>query len=1179
MSFTNWLSERLRLYSRRRGPALRPASRRKRLAQRPSFRPKFDELEDRVVPSSLDSLYIGDGSDSTVKQFDAATGAYERTIVTSGSGGLTGPRGLIFSAGHLLVNDQSSFYTYNTVGDVLSYDGQTGAFEKALVSRSDGHDPFNPRGICAGPNHSVIIGDLGDLTNALRTGTPGRVSQFDEKTGAWLRDLVPPSNDPFEFGYKTNDPFKDTTNGPKGVVIGPDGNLYVAVRTANGLGGEVMRFNPVTGNFIDDFVVSNSANDLNRPEGLAFGPDGNLYVTSFSADSASAKIAVTDTDKILEFSGPLNSQFLPGTYLGKIDLEPLGQARTFAQALLFGPEGKLFVPITGNDPNHTGEVRRCDVSTGKYDVFIPPPVSSVPGAPVGPIGQAWFLIFGNTDPATLDYEAPSLSLDRSSLDLGTTTYGTAGTTAAFAISGNALAGNVLITAPSGVELSTDGLIWSTSLTLTPSSPTLASTTIDVRISAGDSAGNLSGVIQDTSSGANEVDVSLSGAIKPATLTVTPTAGQSKTYGDPVPKLSYTADGFVNNDPTSTLTGSLGTTATAASPVGNYTFTTDALTAGPNYTVVLAANAPTFAVTPATLTVTADAESKVYGSADPALTYAVKGYQLSDTAATVLSGSLTRDPGETVLGGPYAIKQGKLTANTNYTIAFTGNVLAITPATLTVTADPQTKVYGSADPALTYTVSGFQFSDTAMMVLSGSLTRVAGETVLGGPYAIKQGTLAANTNYTIAFTGDSLTITPATPTVQVTDAGGTYNQSPFAATATVAGVDQIPGPNLENVAPSLTYYSGSMASGLALGSAPILPGTYTVAAVFAGSPDYTSASATTTFTIKTPTTSITGPTIGVPGQPLTYTFAVNGPTKGITFSVDYGDGASLKTNPDGPSIKLDHPYTAPGSFTIQVTATDKNNVTSQLATQKVNITQLAMETDPSGGTALAVGGNAAGGDTISVSATDTTGKAVNVTVNGASFGTFTPTGHIFVYGQGGKDKIMLKPYVVGNNTYYYIKVPAFLYGEGSGGDKISALGSASNNVLTGNGSNEVLTGGQGRDLLIGGTGAATINAGVQDDILIGGWTDYDIGSAGMTYDQKLATLNAIVAEWGSADSYATRLNALAVYLNTYTVHDNYQNGVAIADQLLGNAKANDWFFAGINDYVGGSNLNDVITTLK
>jgi hypothetical protein len=103
-------------------------------------------------------------------------------------------------------------------------------------------------------------------------------------------------------------------------------------------------------------------------------------------------------------------------------------------------------------------------------------------------------------------------------------------------------------------------------------------------------------------------------------------------------------------------------------------------------------------------------------------------------------------------------------------------------------------------------------------------------------------------------------------------------------------------------------------------------------------------------------------------------------------------------------------------------------------------------------------------------------------------------------------------------------------------------------------------------LIAGAGAATLNAGLQDDILFAGWTDYDISSSGMTYDQKLAAVHAIIAEWGSADSYAARLSALSGYLNTNTVHDNYVSGVAVVDQLYGKRNANDWFFAGVNDHL-------------
>ena len=81
-------------------------------------------------------------------------------------------------------------------------------------------------------------------------------------------------------------------------------------------------------------------------------------------------------------------------------------------------------------------------------------------------------------------------------------------------------------------------------------------------------------------------------------------------------------------------------------------------------------------------------------------------------------------------GDYAIAQGTLAADSNDTIAFTGSTLTITPATPAVTANPQSKVYGTADPALTDTATGFvdatvdgvAIDDTAARVLSGSLSR-------------------------------------------------------------------------------------------------------------------------------------------------------------------------------------------------------------------------------------------------------------------------------------------------------------------------------------------------------------------------------------------------------------------------------------------------------------------------
>ncbi|MBI2776763.1 MAG: MBG-2 domain-containing protein [Chloroflexi bacterium] len=87
--------------------------------------------------------------------------------------------------------------------------------------------------------------------------------------------------------------------------------------------------------------------------------------------------------------------------------------------------------------------------------------------------------------------------------------------------------------------------------------------------------------------------------------------------------------------------------------------------------------------------------------------------------------------------------------------------------MTVTADPQTKVYGDADPALTFTTSSLGSG----VAITGSLSRIAGETVASSPYAILQGTVtnANNPNYSITYVGANLAIT-ARP-VTVTPASG------------------------------------------------------------------------------------------------------------------------------------------------------------------------------------------------------------------------------------------------------------------------------------------------------------------------------------------------------------------------------------------------------------------------
>ena len=114
-----------------------------------------------------------------------------------------------------------------------------------------------------------------------------------------------------------------------------------------------------------------------------------------------------------------------------------------------------------------------------------------------------------------------------------------------------------------------------------------------------------------------------------------------------------------------------------------------LTSG-NYTIGYVAGQ--LSVNKAALTVTADAQSRLYGNASPALSYAVTGLVGGD----LLSGGLatTADAASNV--GSYAIRQGTL-VTTNYVLTYQGANLTVTARPLTVTADAQSRAAGDPNP--------------------------------------------------------------------------------------------------------------------------------------------------------------------------------------------------------------------------------------------------------------------------------------------------------------------------------------------------------------------------------------------------------------------------------------------------------------------------------------------------
>lgn len=159
--------------------------------------------------------------------------------------------------------------------------------------------------------------------------------------------------------------------------------------------------------------------------------------------------------------------------------------------------------------------------------------------------------------------------------------------------------------------------------------------------------------------------------------------------------------------------------------------------------------------PIPITVTADAQNKTYGAADPGLTYAC------DTEGVAFEGSPGRADGEDV--GTYAINQGDLSAGPNYSITFVEADLTINKKDASVTPDGDSKTYGAPDPALTGDLTGFLPGDN----VTASYSRAAGETV--GLYVISA-TLAPTGvlgNYNITYNTADLTIGKADTTVAVT----------------------------------------------------------------------------------------------------------------------------------------------------------------------------------------------------------------------------------------------------------------------------------------------------------------------------------------------------------------------------------------------------------------------------
>jgi uncharacterized delta-60 repeat protein len=239
--------------------------------------------------------------------------------------------------------------------------------------------------------------------------------------------------------------------------------------------------------------------------------------------------------------------------------------------------------------------------------------------------------------------------------------------------------------------------------------------------------------------------------------------------------------------------------------------------------------------------------------------------------------------------------------------------------------------------------------------------------------------------------------------------------------------------------------------------------------------------------------ITGPSSGVRSFSQTFSSSFVDPdADSWTVSWNFGDSNSTSGSASPGSISASHIYTAIGTYSVTVTVDDNVNAPVVVDSFTISITTSGL----SGGV-LQIGGDGAN-DNISVK--NSMGSIV-VTDNGANT-TYNGLNTIMIAGGDGNDDIRINPNVTQS---------VIVFG-GAGNDSIK--GGANADILVGGDGDDLLHGQDGRDLLIGSKGADRIIGHADDDILVAGYTNYDL---------DIAALQAILSEWTSTRTYQQRVD--------------------------------------------------------
>lgn len=289
------------------------------------------------------------------------------------------------------------------------------------------------------------------------------------------------------------------------------------------------------------------------------------------------------------------------------------------------------------------------------------------------------------------------------------------------------------------------------------------------------------------------------ATSAATLN-TGAAGFTGMIGSDVLTAAGATGAFTDKNAGTGKTVNIGGITLGGADAGNYTLTNNTATATAN-------------ITPATLNVTYGGVNKVYDGTTVATVTTSDNRFAGDVLGINRNANFSdanAGVGKTVNVSGVSLSGADAG---NYVVAASGATIAdITTRGITVAANDASKIYGNADPTLTFNIggAGLAATDTAAGVFGGALARVPGENVAGSPYAITQGTLAANANYNVtAFAPGSFTITPRALTIAADNKAGAAGNPLPPFTASYSGL--APGETPASLAGVLSFFTPASAA--------------------------------------------------------------------------------------------------------------------------------------------------------------------------------------------------------------------------------------------------------------------------------------------------------------------------------------------------------------------------------